>query len=77
MCNHKFICNKDDCSIRFEKSFASHEKVKFWNYDKNKNILPINVHKYSHKKIWFNCDKCYHIFNISLDSIIRNSWCQY
>ena len=39
--------------IPFEKSFASHEKSKYWS-DKNE-LKPYQVSKNSHKKYLFNC----------------------
>ena len=65
-------------SIPFEKSFASHEKSRFWNYEKNGDIHPKDVTKHSKKKFYFNCDKCRHIFSAVVGNIVdRNSWCPY
>ena len=63
-------------NIPFEKSFASHEKAKFWS---NKNELkPEQVYKVTAKKYYFDCDKCGHDFYMSLSHISgRNSWCPY
>ena len=33
-------------------------KIDCWNREKNNNILPRNVCKYSGNKFWFNCDFC-------------------
>ena len=70
------LCNSEGCKNCFKKSFASHEKSKFWS-DKNCNIKPINVFKCSGNKYWFNCDKCNHEFNSSLHSISKYNWCCY
>ena len=65
-------------SIPFEKTFASHEKSKFWNKEKNGDIHPKDVTKHSKKKFYFNCDKCRHIFSAAVGNIVgRNSWCPY
>ena len=40
------LCNSEGCKNCFKKSFASHEKSKFWS-NKNGNIKPINVFKCS------------------------------
>ena len=74
----RILCNDDDCNICFEKSFASHEKSKFWNYELNNNINPRNIFKNCNKKSWFSCEICNHIFNTSLNSITNmGSWCPY
>jgi len=60
--------------ILFERSFASHTKSKFWS--ENNELKPNQVFKNTHKKYWFDCDKCIHHFKISLHSInIKNNWC--
>ena len=41
------LCDKEDCSKCFEKSFASHEKSQYWN-QKNK-LKPREVFKSSSK----------------------------
>lgn len=62
-------------AIPFERSFASHEKAKYWSL-KNK-LKPNELFKSSGKKCWFNCD-CGHEFESSLNSINRNNrWCSY
>ena len=60
--------------IPFEKSFASHEKAKFWS-EKNE-VKPTDVLKSSNKKYWFDCE-CSHSFNRMLYEIIRGNWCPY
>jgi very-short-patch-repair endonuclease len=74
----KKLCNKDDCKKCFEKSFASHEKSKYWSI-KNGDIKPRYVNKGSDKKYWFKCE-CEHEFEQSLDKITgknMNRWCAY
>jgi very-short-patch-repair endonuclease len=75
-CKNKKLCEKEDCKSCFEKSFASHEKSKFWS-DKNENIKPRNLFKGSStNKYWFDCNKCFHKFSMSLSSITsKNTWC--
>lgn len=75
----KKLCeNNEDghCQTCFQKSFACHEKVKYWDRNKN-NEHPSYVFKKSAKKCWFNCD-CGHSFDISLHNLCcQGSWCQY
>jgi very-short-patch-repair endonuclease len=73
----KQLCSKE-CSLCFNKSFASSPKSICWNYKKNGNIIPRNVFLSSNKKFYFNCDKCSHIFNIALGDVSTgNYWCGY
>ena len=60
----------------FNKSFATSDKVKCWDSEKNK-LKPKDVSLCSNKKFWFNCDKCSHSFNIRLDSVNNGIWCSY
>jgi len=57
-------------------TFDTHPKSKFWS---NRNIQkPNEVALNSHKKFWFDCDKCGHEFESSLLNINQgNSWCGY
>lgn len=60
----------------YEKSFASHPKSEFWS-DENE-FSPEEVFKSSHKKYKFDCNKCNHSFESSLNSIARgNRFCPY
>lgn len=72
----KKLCEKQDCKICFDKSFASHPKSIHWN---NQNKKPARqVFNGTRKKYFFDCDKCNHTFDISIDAItILNQWCQY
>lgn len=75
MCNSKQLCDNEECKICFEKSFASHEKSKYWS-DKNDGIKPRQVFKYSSNKYWFNCNTCSHQFKSVLSNITYlNRWC--
>jgi len=62
--------------IPYEKCFASHPKAKFWS-TKNEG-KPEDYALNSHKKFWFDCDKCGHEFESSLLNINQsNNWCGY
>ena len=68
-------CENNDCQICFNKSFASHEKAKYWS---NKNISnPRKEFKRTTKVFWFDCDCCTHDFSKSLDAISNKKWCPY
>ena len=67
------MCNNKDCNFCFNKSFATHEKSKYWS-DKNK-VKPRDVFKCTDYKYIFNCNFCKGEFSSSLSSITRGSWC--
>lgn len=69
------VCGKENCTICYDKSFSSHEKVIWWS---NKNtVKPFQLSKFSHVKIWFNCEKCQHEFLVSLSHVMGGCWCNY
>lgn len=77
----KLLCNDNNCQICFERSFASHEKAKYWsekNKDDNKNIIrPRDIFKVSGKKYLFNCECGHEIEKIIADITHNGSWCSY
>ena len=76
MCDSKRLCDDEKCQTCFEKSFASHEKAKFWSScnEKGPEYYALN----SHKKCWFDCDKCNHKFETKLNAVVSlNTWCPY
>ena len=62
-------------NIPFERSFASHEKSKYWSEKNEKN--PKDVFIKSNTKYWFDCSECKHPFDKSLDKINIGRWCPY
>ena len=79
-CAHLLLCNNDNCYECFEKSFASHPKAIYWNYELNKGILPRTVFKGSGtKKYWFTCKDCNHDFDMIPGSVSgsKPQWCSY
>lgn len=76
-CKNKRLCNYINCKKCFDKSFASHEKARYWS---NKNtISPRDVAKGTAKRYWFDCDKCKHSFCKILYEVTgpRNGWCPF
>jgi very-short-patch-repair endonuclease len=74
-CSSQKLCDNNDCKDCFDKSFASHEKSKYWS--DNNELLPRQVFKYSNSNFLFNCD-CGHLIEKSLNNISNgNSWCPY
>jgi very-short-patch-repair endonuclease len=70
----KQLCANDDCKICYEKSFASHEKAKYWSI-KNE-LTPRQVFGGTLKKYIFNCN-CGHEIIKSLHNIRDGTWCPY
>ena len=63
-------------TIQYDKSFASHEKAKYWS--NNNNVNPNEITKESPKKFLFNCNVCNHEFLKQINLITRlNGWCSY
>jgi hypothetical protein len=60
-CYNRKLCG--NCETCYNKSFASHEKSKYWS-NKN-NCDPLTILKGSDKKFYFNCNNCNHEFIIS------------
>jgi very-short-patch-repair endonuclease len=75
-CAHQRICGKDNCEFCFNNSFASNEKVKYWNYTLNHPYIPLKIFRTNHKKFWFTCDYN-HNFNASLCHVSNNQWCPF
>ena len=71
----KKLCEDDKCQMCFEKSFASHEKAKYWS-NKNK-LISRQIFKVSHKQYWFDCDKCNHTFQTTPQIINMGCWCNF
>lgn len=71
----KLLCKNSDCNMCLQRSFASHEKSKYWS-DKN-NVSPREVFKHTKKKYWMRCNYCDNEFNKSIDDItnVNGSWC--
>ena len=75
-CSNTTLCNDVSCQYCWEHSFASHTKCKYWS-PKNKEVLPRQVFKSANKKYWFDCDKCSHSFDITLNAVTVGGWCPY
>ena len=77
-CAGQKICEDENCNLCFEKSFASHEKSKYWS-DENK-LKPRQVFKQSNIKYIFTCNICNHNFDATLNHIsskIKSTWCPF
>jgi hypothetical protein len=62
----KKLCIDNNCKECYNKSFASHEKSKYWSKD---NIVkPRDVFRSANKKYLFDC-VCKHQFSITLNDV--------
>lgn len=76
-CKNQKLC-KEKCITCFNKSFASHDKANFWSKTENNDVNPRDVFKRTDKKYCFDCDKCSHCFDSSLNHITsEGTWCPY
>ena len=79
-CSNRKLCQKDNCEICFNKSFASHPKVKYWSKNNDNDVIPRQIFKSSNKKYKFDCIKCNHEFLGMMSDITRKekgTWCPY
>lgn len=77
-CGNRMLCDKENCDICFNKSFASFDnkdKLDCWDYEKNKKA-PREVFKSSSIHFYFKCSHG-HSFNSVLYSISgkNRTWC--
>lgn len=82
-CSSNILCEDEACKYCGEKSFASHPRCEFWNYEKNIDskglpLTPRMIFKNSNYGFWFKCDVCKHDINMILVNITYNdTWCKY
>lgn len=73
-CSSKLLCNDMNCVQCYEKSFASHERAKYW--DQSNGIHPRFVFKSSGIKYSFNCEDCNNKYESILANVIKGNWCR-
>lgn len=74
-CSNKRLCEKEECVICFQKSFASHPKVICWS--STNPMAPRSVFKGSEQKARFNCEICHSSFDSKLYNVLTGYWCPY
>ena len=75
-CAGKRLCSTEDCNHCYARSFASHEKAKYWS-PKNGDVTPRQVAKSTHTKYHFDCPDCSHTFDIGLNKVGVGRWCRF
>lgn len=75
--NCKKLCSEEECTVCFNKSFASSLKKHLWS-DKN-DVTPRDVFFSSCYKFMFKCDICYHEYWTALSQMNKgcSSKCPY
>jgi very-short-patch-repair endonuclease len=74
-CANKKLCDNEECKECYNKSFASHEKAKYWSLENN--LIPRQILLNSNKKYLFSCN-CGHNFYSTLGHINGSDrWCPY
>ncbi|AMQ10801.1 restriction endonuclease [Brazilian marseillevirus] len=74
-CSGQRRCVEDSCEMCFKRSFASHKFSENWSKENKKPAR--EVAKSSTKKYWFDCDKCPHAFEMSIDNINAGQNCPF
>lgn len=75
-CANQKLCELDDCTFCFNKSFACHPKASQWAKINEKSARQVALN--SNKSFWFQCDVCPHIFFVPPGRIASTgSWCGY
>ena len=75
------ICEKEDCSYCYNKSFASYDglttlgkkKVECWSKINKSNPRDFSI--CSGKKFICECDKCSHEWMVAISKIVNDNWC--
>ena len=74
-CSNRKLCEKEDCTLCFQKSFASHPQSYCWS--KNNTTSPRNLFKGSEITCIFDCDICHSEFKSKLYNVLTGYWCPY
>jgi hypothetical protein len=74
-CANKYLCEKEDCTSCFQKSFASHPQIHCWSI-KN-TTSPRKLFKGSETTYIFNCNICDSEFKSKLYNVLTGYWCPY
>lgn len=67
----KIVCDDNNCDQCYQKSFASHDKSKYWLTEKNGDVKPRDICKSTHTSYWFKCPLCENEFKKRIDYVTR------
>jgi very-short-patch-repair endonuclease len=74
-CAHRKLCDDVDCEFCYNNSFDSHPKSYEWSI--RNHIIPRALFKNSITKFWFDCYKCFHEYQQSLNDITQGHGCMF
>ena len=74
-CAHKLLCSDLECEMCYNNSFASHQKSKLWSQS-NKG-KPRDYFMNSNQVFTFDCDVCFHIYDMDLRNVCAGNECGY
>jgi len=74
-CANQRLCENEECTFCFEKSFASHPKVLCWN--PTNPMTPRSVFQGSNQEARFDCETCHSSFDSKLYNVLTGYWCPY
>lgn len=76
-CTHTKLCEDIDCTFCIKNRFV-HEKSRFFIIgEKNQDIRPTDLFANSGKKYYFQCDTCFHEFELAPRDASRGVWCKF
>lgn len=75
-CLRSQLCIDPNCLYCYEKSFMSHEKMPFWNYELNEKS-PRYVRQNERNMYWFTCGVCNHNFKQTPYDVSKGRWCHF
>jgi len=74
-CSNVKLCDREECKVCYEKSFASHPRFNCWS---PKNTLnPRLTFKGSEKRAIFDCNVCHSEFDTKLYNVLTGYWCPF
>ena len=73
-CSNKKLCDDTNCTVCYNKSFASSNKAPYLS-SKN-TVNPRSVFKSCNKKLIFNCNTCSKEFTATLNNVSGGKWCK-
>jgi very-short-patch-repair endonuclease/ribosomal protein L31 len=74
-CANKKLCDKEDCVVCFNKSFASHPRIE--SFSPKNNINPRMIFKGSATKFIFSCNVCNMEYKSVMYSILAGQGCPF
>jgi very-short-patch-repair endonuclease/uncharacterized protein YfcZ (UPF0381/DUF406 family) len=71
----KLLCENNNCLHCYNRSFASHEKARYWDYEKNNGLIPRDIKKGTNVSYYFICKNNHNFSGIIYNIVSNDSWC--